>query len=247
MSNVRQGPSNGPADFFNSIPPITRAWMAGCVLAVAAPELGILNLRTFILSWGAVFSHFQIWRLVTNFFVLHGRQWNTLFKLLWMFQYGKALEGATFQHDPAQYAFMLLFGACTTLAMALAVPVCNSMPVHGPDLVFFLMYVWSREYPTQTVNIMGVVSLEAFYLPFAFATIDLVAGGNWISSLMGILAGHLWFYLTKVHPTAGRYLQAPNWLRRGLDSLGLSRFSGNTGPAAPPTNSAFRGQGRRLG
>lgn len=44
--------------------------------------------------------------------------------------------------------------------MALAVPICNSMPVHGPDLVFFLMYVWSREYPTQNVNIMGVVSLE---------------------------------------------------------------------------------------
>ena len=36
-----------------------------------------------------------------------------------------------------------------------------------------------------------VCSLQAFYLPFAFATIDLVAGGNWISSLMGILAGHL--------------------------------------------------------
>ena len=44
--------------------------------------------------------------------------------------------------------------------MALAVPACNAMPVHGADLVFFLMYVWSREYPTQTVNIMGVVTLE---------------------------------------------------------------------------------------
>ena len=37
----------------------------------------------------------------------------------------------------------------------------------------------------------GSCALQAFYLPFAFATIDLVAGGNWISSLMGILAGHL--------------------------------------------------------
>ena len=111
MANVRQGPSNGPGDFFNSIPPITRAWMAGCVIAVAAPELKILNLGLLILEWSQVFSRFQvrkpaprtavcspyckakadlntaalqIWRLFTNFFVLHGRHWNTLFKLIWM-------------------------------------------------------------------------------------------------------------------------------------------------------------------
>ena len=49
-------------------------------------------------------------------------------------------------------------------AMALAVPMCNAMPVHGPDLVFFLLYVWSREYPQQNVNIMGVVNLEVSIL-----------------------------------------------------------------------------------
>ena len=39
----------------------------------------------------------------------------TCYVFICRFQYGKALEGATFQHDPAQYAFMLLFGASTTL------------------------------------------------------------------------------------------------------------------------------------
>ena len=38
---------------------------------------------------------------------------------------------------------------------------------------------------------MGLVSLQAFYLPFAMLALSLVMGGDWMSDLLGILAGHL--------------------------------------------------------
>lgn len=67
------------------------------------------------------------------------------------------------------------------------------MPVAflGPSLIFMMMYVWSRNFPSGNVSIMGMVNLQAFYLPFAMLALSLIMGGDWVSELLGILAGHL--------------------------------------------------------
>ena len=67
------------------------------------------------------------------------------------------------------------------------------MPVAflGPSLIFMMMYVWSRNFPSGNVSIMGLVNLQAFYLPFAMLALSLIMGGDWVSELLGILAGHL--------------------------------------------------------
>jgi len=33
--------------------------------------------------------------------------------------------------------------------------------------------------------------LQAFYVPFAFLGISLISGNDWVSDVLGILAGHL--------------------------------------------------------
>lgn len=38
---------------------------------------------------------------------------------------------------------------------------------------------------------MGLVSIQAFYLPFALMGLSLAMGGDWMSDLLGILVGHL--------------------------------------------------------
>lgn len=54
-----------------------------------------------------------------------------------------------------------------------------------------LTYVWSRNFPTGNVSLMGLANIQAFYLPFALMGLSLVMGGDWMSDLLGILAGHL--------------------------------------------------------
>ena len=61
----------------------------------------------------------------------------------------------------------------------------------GPSLIFMLTYVWSRNFPTGNVSLMGLANIQAFYLPFALMGLSLVMGGDWMSDLLGILAGHL--------------------------------------------------------
>ncbi|KAF6159549.1 hypothetical protein GIB67_032320 [Kingdonia uniflora] len=71
-------------------------------------------------------------------------------------------------------------------------------PYLGISLVFMLLYVWSREFPIAQVNIYGLVSLKAFYLPWAMLALDVIFGSPIMPDLLGIMAGHLYYFLTAI-------------------------------------------------
>lgn len=59
-----------------------------------------------------------------------------------------------------------------------------------------------------------VIDLQAFYLPWAMLALDVIFGSPIAPDLCGILAGHLYYFLTVLHPLAGgkNILQTPMWL-----------------------------------
>ena len=61
----------------------------------------------------------------------------------------------------------------------------------GPSLIYMVIYVWSRNFPTSNVSIMGLFTLQAFHLPFVLAAVDVCCGNGWRSQLRGIVVGHL--------------------------------------------------------
>ncbi|CAL5400185.1 unnamed protein product [Camellia sinensis] len=89
-------------------------------------------------------------------------------------------------------------------------------PFLGVSLVFMLLYVWSREFPNANINIYGLVSLKAFYLPWAMLALDVIFGSKLQPDLLGIVAGHLYYFLTVLHPLAGgkNILKTPTWLQK---------------------------------
>ncbi|CAN6880261.1 unnamed protein product, partial [Brassica oleracea] len=77
------------------------------------------------------------------------------------------------------------------------------------SLVFMLLYLWSREFPNANISLYGLVNLKvlkAFYLPWAMLALD----------LLGIIAGHLYYFLTVLHPlaTGKNYLKTPKWVNK---------------------------------
>ena len=78
-------------------------------------------------------------------------------------------------------------------------------------LVFMIVYVWSRHNPDQTVSLMGMVQLKAFWLPWALMLLTMIMGGSPLSDFLGILVGHLYYFLTTLHPRAGggNYTRTP--------------------------------------
>lgn len=84
-------------------------------------------------------------------------------------------------------------------------------PFKGPALVFMIVYVWSRENPNARVSIHGLVEIKGFYLPWVLLGIDTIIGNPWKPGLEGIAAGHVYYFLTVLHPLAGgkNYCKTP--------------------------------------
>lgn len=72
-----------------------------------------------------------------------------------------------------------------------------------------------NSHPTQTpapsttappqVSLYGLVTIDAFYLPFAFVFINIIMGGSPVPDLFGIAAGHVWYFFTDLYPrSSGR-------------------------------------------
>ncbi|XP_074280899.1 derlin-1 [Silene latifolia] len=249
---------SSPAEWYNSLPPISKGYGTLCLAFTTAFQLGLINPHYIALIYGLVFKNFQLWRLFTNFFFLGKFSVNFGIRLLMIARYGVQLEQGPFQRRTADFLWMLIFGTLTMLALS-AIPYLYS-PFLGISLVFMLLYVWSREFPNSNVNIYGLFTLKAFYLPWAMLALDVIFGSPLVPDLMGIIAGHLYYFLTVLHPLAGgkNILKTPLWVHKIVARFRLGapapyRAGGGVapaaagGPAQPERNTgAFRGRAYRL-
>ncbi|BAT72888.1 Derlin-1 protein [Vigna angularis] len=244
---------SSPAEFYHSLPPITKAYGTACVLATAAYHLGLYSPIHIALLYERVFYGFQVWRLFTNLFFLGPFSINFGIRLLMILRYGVQLEKGPFDRRTADFLWMMIFGSFALLVLS-AIPLLWS-PFLAVPLVFMLLYVWSREFPNAQINIYGLVALKAFYLPWAMLALDVIFGSPLIPDLLGIVAGHLYYFLTVLHPLAGgkNILKTPMWVRKlvgrwriGMQPISRSQAANNPQPESG-SGVAFRGRSYRLG
>ncbi|EPS66230.1 hypothetical protein M569_08547, partial [Genlisea aurea] len=236
--------------YYKSLPPITKAYGTACLFVTVACQLGLLYPGNIAHVPELSFMHFEVWRLITNFFFLGKFSMNFGIRLLMIARYGVQLETGPFQGRTADFLWMMLFGALSLLVFSSIPPLWS--PFLGISVVFMLLYVWSREYPNASVSIYGLLTMKAFYLPWAMLCLDVIFGSPFLPDLLGIVAGHLYYFLTVLHPLSGgsNILKTPALIHRVVRRLRIGVAVGNdsrrrddetTGGAA-----AFRGRSYRL-
>jgi len=240
---------SSPGEWYAELPPITKLYGTTCVLLTLATQFQLLNPYLLVLDWGAVMHKFEIWRLVSNFAFLGGFGLPFAIRLMMIARYGVNLEKATYEGRTADYAFMLVFGMITLLIGSAFIPFMR-MPVYSSTLVFMLVYVWSRNNPDQSVSLMGFLKIKAFWMPWALLAFTALMGGSLLPDLFGILVGHLYYFLTSIHPLAGGMdlLRTPQFFKKFIDKTygGYGFVNPNyAAPAAQPR--VFQGRGQRLG
>ncbi|XP_022749867.1 derlin-1-like isoform X1 [Durio zibethinus] len=241
---------SSPSEFYNSLPPISKAYGTACLLATTAFQLGLYDVFHIALIYKYVFKYFQVWRLITNFFFLGKFSINFGIRLLMIARYGVQLEKGPFERRTADFLWMMIFCALSLLVLS-AIPIFQTAFL-GISLVFMLLYVWSREFPNAQINIYGLVTLKAFYLPWAMLALDVIFGSPLIPDLLGIIAGHLYYFLTVLHPLAtGKViLKTPMWVHKLVARWRIGAPAQPSSRAvAQPDNStgvAFRGRSYRL-
>ncbi|KAI9311271.1 Der1-like family-domain-containing protein [Dichotomocladium elegans] len=94
---------NEIVEWFQSIPPITKAIFTLSVVSTVAPALGLIDPYAIILSWKGV-AKFQLWRLVTSFF-FNRLGLGFAMNLYFMYRYSIQLENEVFQGRTADYVY----------------------------------------------------------------------------------------------------------------------------------------------
>ena len=126
------------------------------------------------------------------------------------------------------------------------------LPFFAGSLVFMLLYLWSRENPNANTSIMGMIKMKAFYLPWGMMALEALMGGSVVPDLLGVVVGHLYYFLPVLHPRAGgsRLIATPGFVKIMCVSL-FGVYTQGSGGADDPTRPSARafggGRGRRLG
>eukprot|EP00514_Thraustochytrium_sp_LLF1b_P004219 CAMPEP_0184525380 /NCGR_PEP_ID=MMETSP0198_2-20121128/10065_1 /TAXON_ID=1112570 /ORGANISM="Thraustochytrium sp., Strain LLF1b" /LENGTH=252 /DNA_ID=CAMNT_0026916831 /DNA_START=502 /DNA_END=1260 /DNA_ORIENTATION=+ len=127
------------------------------------------------------------------------------------------------------------------------------MPFFGFSLTFMMVYVWGRRNEHAMMSFFGVFTFRAPYLPWVLLLFSLVLGSSATVDLIGIIVGHIYFYLDDIYPDVAelrgwrrrRYLRVSELLRSSDDDIqvDLSGPTPNQGralgaewniPAEPP-------------
>jgi hypothetical protein len=236
--------------WWNQLPRVTKWLFTGSFgLTIAANLLyqiiPFFHPYNLILDFDLIFSKFQIWRLVTAF-LYHGRLgFPFLIHMLFLVRYGASLEKDTFLNRTADFLWMVIFSCILLLIPGFFL----DLKILGMPLIMTLIYYWSRKNQDVIMSFIFGLRFKAVYFPWVLLTFNLLLGAPVLAEILGILVGHIYFFLQDVYPQhrGGRpLLTTPQFL---LEYFPPPRTGFPApGNVPPPRQPGYNwGRGQRLG
>jgi Derlin-2/3 len=162
MANVGGvGDAVGPQEWFRSLPYVTQKWFGASAIVTLAANFGIISPMQLVFHWSSISEKFELWRLVTSFLFVGSFDFGTLMAVYLLVQFSKQYEsGGPFNTGAgggtADYAFAMIFAMIVILATyPLVVMFARLPPMFARNLIYFVLYVWSRRNPDANANIWG--------------------------------------------------------------------------------------------
>ncbi|CAN9391896.1 unnamed protein product [Alternaria alternata] len=245
---------------------------AAAVVVSAAGYGGIISLYHYIFASHYVFTTKvfpQLWRIFTAFLITKPK-FGILLDPYFLYQYGSSIERESSRFSqPGDFFVYTMFLASVIAATAGGI---LNQYTFLPALSLAYAYTFAQDNPTRSVSFF-IITFESKYLPFAMLFMTFIIDGPDAAAgqLTGLIAAHLYDFLTRIWPTFGggtNYIRTPQMVKgwfsarpgsvqdRGFGHVveGRGRTAGAAGSGAPPsaaraTGNAWGGMGpgRRLG
>lgn len=108
-------------------------------------------------------------------------------------------------------------------------------------LVMSVIYVYCMINQDQIVSFWFGTRFKARYLPWAIFGVNFIIGGGGITELIGIIVGHLYYFVTIKYPAEQgvTLIQTPRFLESFFPDQQPAPF---VAPGRPPTRPASGGQ-----
>ncbi|KAM5193912.1 derlin-2-like [Mantella aurantiaca] len=175
---------------------VTQAYTAACLITTAAVEADIISPFQLYFNPELIFRKLQIWRLITNFLYFGQLDFSFFFNMIFMYRYCKMLEETSFRGRTADFIFMFLFGGFLITLFGLF----SNLSFLSQAFTLMLVYVWCRRNPFISISVFGLVTLQAPFLPWVLLFFSLLTGDSIHVDLLGIAAGHIYYFLEDVFP-----------------------------------------------
>ena len=205
-------PDEGPEEWYRNLKPVTRAYMTAAMGTTIIVQMDLLSPYLLILEYKAIVNNLELWRLVTNFCYFGPFGLPFVFSMFFLVRYGRELEQKRFEGRTAD---MVWFKAISGIVMIALVWLFGmEVPLLSQSMLSAIVYLWSREYSEQVINIFGLFNVQAFYFPWVLCAIHKLMGGSPVPDLIGIFGGHVYYFLEDIQ---GYRLRAPAFLANALD------------------------------
>jgi Derlin-2/3 len=236
---------NSPTAYIQALPLVTRYWLGATVMTTLAVNFGMINAALIPFYWEGITAKFELWRFLSCFLYVGPFSFGMLISFFLLVQFSERYErGGPFNTGAgggtADYIFMMMIlTALMLVTYPLALMVFPLPPFFAQNLIFAVVYTWSKQFPTASVNIWGV-PVPGTYVPFAFLGLRVLTGSAVFDILHGMAVAHVYYFLADVVPQVqGReILQTPQFL---VDKFGVGLFRPE--PAAPAAAAAPRAGG----
>eukprot|EP00547_Thalassionema_nitzschioides_P003958 CAMPEP_0194203004 /NCGR_PEP_ID=MMETSP0156-20130528/2902_1 /TAXON_ID=33649 /ORGANISM="Thalassionema nitzschioides, Strain L26-B" /LENGTH=310 /DNA_ID=CAMNT_0038928653 /DNA_START=24 /DNA_END=956 /DNA_ORIENTATION=- len=258
--NDMNNAGGGPMEWFRSLPLVTQYWFGATLMLTVAGNMGIISPMHLVFIWDNIKSKFEIWRLLTCFCYAGPFAFPTLILLYLLYNFSNMYETSTPFNTgagggTADYVFMWMLGAVVMVStqplVAMVLPVSNFL--YTSNMVYYVLYVWSKRHPNTSVSIWGF-PVKGIMLPFAYVLLAIFTGAPYFEMIHGIFIGHIYYFLVDIVPTVyGKdFLHTPRFL---IDQLGVGIYTpaNDPQPTAPVEGSGGGGRanwgsgGQRLG
>ncbi|KAI8988814.1 Derlin [Pilobolus umbonatus] len=140
---------NELAEWYYSIPPITKALFTLSIATTVLPAIGLVSPSSLILYWPSVRDRLQLWRLVTCFFY-NNLDIGFAFNVYFLYRNSNQLETEVFGGQPADYLYFHLF----TSGIQLVAGYFFRLYKFSDGLILSIAYLWAQHNRDQVVSFM---------------------------------------------------------------------------------------------
>ncbi|KAL2912228.1 hypothetical protein HK105_208296 [Polyrhizophydium stewartii] len=191
-------PPPGPLDeakrFVYSVPPVTRYLVFGSLALSLATQVGMISPRQLLLVYGRVVGRFEIWRLFTAHMLSTGT--NILWHTYMLYMNSRSLEETYYVGRRADYLFfvLLMMGSLDVIGIYMGFPYLTE------SFGMAITFMYSMAKADEVVNFMFGMQFKAMYLPWVLIAFNVVMGGGYFMSLLGIAVGYAYYFLEVTYP-----------------------------------------------
>jgi len=189
-------------EWYRSIPMYTRVIGTSMFIATLAYTIGILNIYWIIFDSDKLIK-LQLWRLITDFLFIGKFSFNFVIEIMMLTNFGSRLENndifTSASAGDGAYLFFLLYQMIVILLVGVITNFPRGSAMNGHALIFSMIYYWSKREPYEQLSMYGF-KIPGSSLPFALLLFDLVLGAGVWQDVVGIMAGHSYYFIFEVIP-----------------------------------------------